>query len=289
MEESNKSQSQADKAKSQNGNPSKSVRIGESTKVKDNDQSNANGPYDGLSKGKTDLEALDDGVDSILFVHSDDDGENEEENDDENEWEEGDEEEEEDPCLLGEEEEEEEEAGPEKKSEASTKKTSKGFRKHQFIKHEICIPDKPFKPRPVPKGKPWYLQKKRDYLEKRQDSNIVFNMPRQEDPEVIALRKTNKMVQKLIKYMKKSWKVRVNRKQEDRELEHRTLASVYTRKPDDWLEKIRSREDRALETGFFSPLDIPYEALIDLELDTALLTFKNLPPDLKISVITHYC
>ena len=109
-------------------------------------------------------------------------------------------------------------------------------------------------------------------------------MPKQEDPEVLALRRTNKMVQKLIKYMKKSWKVRIDRKQAERELEHRTLVSAYTKKPDDWLEKIRAREDRALETGFFSAMDIPYESLVDLEMDTPMLTFKNLPPDLKITV-----
>lgn len=157
-------------------------------------------------------------------------------------------------------------------------------KRHQFKKHEICIPDKARKPAPPPKVKPWYLQKKPDPLEKRQDSRIAFLMPKQQDPQVIALRKTNKMVQKLIKYMKKSWKVRINRKQAPRELEFRTLASVYTSKPEDWLDKIRQREDAALETGFFSAMDIPYEAHIDMELDTALLVFKNLPPDLKITV-----
>lgn len=233
----------------------------------------------------------DDGLDAILFVQTDDEGLNEEEEEDDEE--EGDDEEEEvDPCLMGEEEDDEEEAtsqvAPEKSMDKTViDKSSKRYRRHQFIKHEICIPDKSRKGRPVPRGRPWYLQKKRDALEKRQDSDIVFVMPKQEDPEVIALRKTNKMVQKLIKYMKKSWKIRVDRKQEDRELEHRTLPSVYTRKPDDWVDLIRDREERSLQTGFFSPLDVPYEALIDLELDTALLTFKNLPPDLKITVITE--
>ncbi|ODM91123.1 hypothetical protein Ocin01_15559 [Orchesella cincta] len=159
---------------------------------------------------------------------------------------------------------------------------AKKYRRHHFIKHELCIPDKDHKVRPVPKGKPSYLKKK-TALEKRQDSSIAFVMPKLEDPEVLALRRTNKMVQKLIKYMKKSWKVRVNHKQDERELEHRTLASVYTRKPEDWMERIRAREDRAQLTGFFSPMDVPYDSLIDLELDTALLTFKNLPPDLKIT------
>ncbi|CAL8104419.1 unnamed protein product [Orchesella dallaii] len=158
----------------------------------------------------------------------------------------------------------------------------KKYRRHHFIKHEVCIPDKNRKPRPVPKGKPSYIKKK-TALEKRQDSSIAFVMPKLEDPEVLALRRTNKMVQKLIKYMKKSWKVRIDRKQEERELEHRTLASVYTRKPEDWMERVKTREVRAQLTGFFSPMDVPYDDLIDLELDTALLTFKNLPPDLKIT------
>lgn len=256
----------------------------DSAKVKEN---GGNG-----GKNKDAISREDDGLDAILFVQTDDEGLNEEEEEDDDE-EEDDEEEDIDPCLMEEDEEEgEEEAtgqvAPEKSVDKTTKdKSSKRYRRHHFIKHEICIPDKSRKGRSVPRGRPWYLQKKRDALEKRQDSDIVFVMPKQEDPEVIALRKTNKMVQKLIKYMKKSWKIRVDRKQEDRELEHRTLPSVYTRKPDDWIDLIRDREERSLQTGFFSPLDVPYEALIDLELDTALLTFKNLPPDLKITVITE--
>lgn len=237
----------------------------------------------------TEIPPADDGLDSVLFV---DDNDNE---DDEEEefchWEEGDDEEGE--CYYEdfaedeneEEDEEEEEICPVADVPVAAKVSKRSRPKYTF-KHEICVPDKDHKVGPVPKGKPWYLKKKVDPLLKRQDSHIAFNMPKQEDPEVLALRKTNKMVQKLMKYMRKSWKVRVDRKQDDRELEHRTLVSVYTKKPDDWQEQIRKREERSIETGFFSPLDVKYENLIDLELDTALLVFKNLPPDLKITVTT---
>lgn len=181
-----------------------------------------------------------------------------------------------DPCLAFNLEEEEDGEGEEEEEGHHAEETAK-----EILPFCTEIERKPVK---VKKVKPWYLKQKKGDMEKRQNSSIAFVMPRQEDPEAFALKKTNKVVHKLIKYMKKSWKIRMDRKQCDRELEHRTLASVYTMKPPDWMQKIKNRESRALETGFFSAMDIPYDPLIDLELDTALLTFKNLPPDLKITV-----
>jgi hypothetical protein len=46
-------------------------------------------------------------------------------------------------------------------------------------------------------------------------------MPKVREAEEISALKTHKMVHKLIKYMKKSWKVKVDPKQAERELVYR--------------------------------------------------------------------
>jgi hypothetical protein len=109
-------------------------------------------------------------------------------------------------------------------------------------------------------------------------------MPKVEDEDVVRRKQTEKMVHKLIKYMKKSWKVRVDPRQEARPLVYRTINTVSTEKPDDWKELLENRERIATRTGFFCGFDGPYVSLINLELDTPLLVFNNLPPDLKITV-----
>jgi len=109
-------------------------------------------------------------------------------------------------------------------------------------------------------------------------------MPKHRDEAETRRLKTEKMVQDLIKYMKRSWKVRVDPKQEDRPLVYRTLNCVYTQKPDNWKDLVETREEIATRTGFFTGFDGPYTSLINLQLDTPMLVFENLPPDLKITV-----
>jgi hypothetical protein len=50
---------------------------------------------------------------------------------------------------------------------------------------------------------------------------------------------------------------------------------------------IDKRGETSKQRGFFCGYDANYPPIYSLELDTALLVFQNLPPDLKITVYIH--
>jgi len=116
----------------------------------------------------------------------------------------------------------------------------------------------------------------------QRNSKFIVKRPLVRSEDYVSDLKAQKRVQKLLKYMKKSWKIRVDHTQQDTEFIYRTIQFGYSRKPDNWEDLVAQREQRSIETGFFCGFDGTYEPLINLELDTAALVFKNLPPDLKI-------
>lgn len=68
----------------------------------------------------------------------------------------------------------------------------------------------------APQTKP-LTKKEKEELRKR-SSKLAFSMPCVEPPEVLEALRTEKMARKLIRYMKKSWKVEVDPSQAERDL-----------------------------------------------------------------------
>ncbi len=61
---------------------------------------------------------------------------------------------------------------------------------------------------------------------RHRSSKLVFTMPNVRPPEVIEALKREKWINKLIKYMKKSWRVKVDPRQPDRDLDFRYILQI---------------------------------------------------------------
>lgn len=113
-------------------------------------------------------------------------------------------------------------------------------------------------------------------------SNVVFAMPPAEDEEEMSISVTNRLIEKIIQYIKRRWFVRLNRKNSLLEISHRLNQRMYHARPYDSWVKRREREKVAERTGFYSSIMEHYVNLGNLQTNTATMVLTNLPPDLRI-------
>ncbi|CAG7824933.1 unnamed protein product [Allacma fusca] len=126
-----------------------------------------------------------------------------------------------------------------------------------------------------------YSKKKRDKMKMtKKISNLVFVMPKTDDPVAKAQAASEKKVSKLVRYMKKYWKTHVDKKYYPVKVDFRMPDRMTHQRSNNWWLLKRARQKTLDHTGFFSNVREPYHDLGPPELDSAMLIFKNMHDDL---------